>query len=64
MYIRFNSGSKAIVSQAVPPPPASHHLTDGSQVLAALAMASFSNGLDGSPGTVNQRQRCSPVFAS
>ena len=64
MYIRFSSGSKAIVSQAVPPPPASQYLPLGSQVLAAFAIDSSSNGLLGSPGTVNQRHFCSPVSAS
>ncbi len=56
-YIRFSSGSKAIVSHAVPPPPASQYRALGSQVLAARAIDSSSNGLAGSPGTVNQRQR-------
>ncbi|MNT88555.1 hypothetical protein D3C72_2291320 [compost metagenome] len=63
-YIRFSSGSKASVSQAVPPPPASQYLPLGSQVLAAAAIDSSSNGLEGSPGTVNQRHFCSPVPAS
>ena len=63
-YIRLSSASKVSVSQAVPPPPNSHHLPAGSQVLAARAIDSSSNGLLGSPGTVNQRHFCSPLSAS
>ena len=39
-----------MASQTVPPPPSFHH--SPLQVLAAIAIALFSNGLDGSPGTV------------
>ncbi|MNS79033.1 hypothetical protein D3C72_1126720 [compost metagenome] len=63
-YIRLSSGSKAKLSQAVPPPPASQYLPLGSQVLAARAIDSSSKGLLGSPGTTNQRHFWSPVFAS
>ena len=45
--MRLSAGSKASVSQAVPPPPASHHLPAGSQVLAARAIDASSNGLRG-----------------
>ena len=64
MYIRFSSGSNANESHAVPPPPDSQYLADGSQVLAAFAIDASSNGFDGSPGTTNQRHFCAPVSAS
>jgi hypothetical protein len=64
MYTSFSSGSNVIESQAVPPPPASQYLLDGSHVDAAFFIESSSNGLLGSPGTVNQRHFCSPVCAS
>ena len=51
-------------SWQVPPPPASQYFPLGSQVFAARAMASFSNGSFGFPGTVYQRHFCAPVFAS
>ena len=53
-----------MVSHAVPPPPLIQYLPAGSQVLAAAAIDSSSNGFDGSPGTVNQRQAWLPVSAS
>ena len=63
-YMVLSSASKVMLSHMVPPPPASHHLPLGSQVLAARFMDSSSKGLDGSPGTLNQRHFCSPVSAS
>ena len=53
-----------MASQTVPPPPAFQYSAEGSQVSAARAMASFSKGLEGSPGTVYQRQAISPVSTS
>ena len=47
----------------VPPPP---HLGQASpcQVFSAIAMAAFSGGASGLPGTVKKRQACLPVCAS
>ena len=53
-----------MVSHGVPPPPLIQYLPAGSQVLAAAAIDSSSNGLPGSPGTVNQRHAWLPVSAS
>ena len=63
-YMRLRSGSKVIVSHAVPPPPDSQYFPLGSHVLAARAIEASSKGLEGSPGTVNQRQRWAPVSVS
>jgi hypothetical protein len=53
-----------MVSHGVPPPPLSQYWPAGSQVLAAFSIDSSSNGFDGSPGTVNQRQSWFPLSAS
>jgi peptide/nickel transport system substrate-binding protein len=56
----FRDGFGTVIA----PPPLAQYLPAGSHVLAAAAIDSSSNGFDGSPGTVNQRQAWSPVSAS
>ena len=48
-----------MLSHAVPPPP-SCHCRFGSQVFAACSSSGFSNGFDGSPGTMKKRHACAP----
>src|SRR5688572_23379590 len=61
-YRRFSSGSYDMPSQTEPPPPIFHH--SPVQVLAAASRALFSNGFEGSPGTVQNRQSSLPVLTS
>src|SRR5258706_7396336 len=62
MYTRCSSGSYVIAFHTVPPPPRFHHVPV--HVLAAIAIAAFSNLFSGLPGTVLKRQSCRPLLAS
>ena len=63
IYKRFNSGSYAMESHTVPPPPISHHLPPD-HVSAAFASASDSKGSSGFPGTVKNLHNMEPSLVS